>query len=294
MVEMSKTGVLLGLAGLGVVAYMAKGNSSVAQIASTAVPEVTPNPEGLVWYGSDPSWSNWSAAAMCRFKRMGYSPAWMGAPLVPTGVNPTGHDIIRDSQCLKTYAPIVGVTNPASKNNILNALKTVPDIYYALAHGDAIAIQSGQGEWIYANDFYNAIPVPKVKGKFAFLGSCGVFDPVDEVKLDSLDTVTKTSMNALNSMLGVHVVPDAFIKAYEVVVGFTKIPEMSDWTVSWEFIDTALAQLELGDTVEHAFKYASGEVGNCPNPTIEMIGHYKIAGDGQVRLVESVVGGNNG
>lgn len=231
---------------------------------------------------------------MCRFRRMGYAPSWMGATLVPTGVNPTGHTITRNSPCLKTYAPVVGITNPASKNNILNALKEVPNIYYALAHGDAIAIQSGLGEWIYANDFYNAIPTPKVKGKFAFLGSCGAFDPVDEVKLDSLDEATKTSMNALNLLLGAHVVPDAFIKAYEVVVGFTKIPEMHDWTVSWEFIDTALAQLEAGDTVEHAFRYAAGEIGDCPNPIVEMMGHYKIAGDGQVRLVESDAGDNSG
>jgi hypothetical protein len=285
----SGIGILMGLAGVGALAYLAKGSSvatDVAALASTAVPEVTPNPEGLIFYGLDPSWCNWSAAAMCRFKRMGYSPAWMGAPLVPTGSNPTGHALTQNSPCLKTYAPAAGIKNPASKNDILNALKALPDIYYALAHGDAVAIQSGQGEWIYANDFYNAIPTPKVKGKFAFLGSCGAFDPVDQLKLDSLDSATTSSMNALNSLIGVHVVPDAFIKAYQVVVGFTKIPEMSDWTVSWEWQDTALAQLELGDTVEHAFKYAAGEVGDCPNPIVEMMGHFKIVGAGQTRLVE--------
>jgi hypothetical protein len=277
--------LLGGLVGLGALAYMVKG-TNLGAVASTAVPTTEPSAEGLVWYGMDPSWANWGSNALCWLKRMGYAPAWMGATLVPTGVNPTAHMIVRDSPCMKTYTPAAGITNPSSKVNVANALKAVPNVYYHLAHGDYAAVQSGQGEWIYANDFYIAVPEVKTKGKFAFLGSCGAFDDPSELDLDKLDSVSKASMNALNSLVGSHILPDAFTKAWETVVGYKDIQSMKDWTVSLEWQDVMFSQLASGETVQYACRYAAGEIGSSAEQVPEMMGHYAIVGNLNNRLVE--------
>ena len=233
---------LLGIGGYAVYKNRTKITNAVVPLK----PSASPSTKGLAWYGSDGAWASWAANAEIWFKKMGYDAAWLGASVTSNGMG--------------TYIPIG--SNPADKKTVLADVAVVPNIYYHLAHGDWLAVQSAAKEWIYARDWRTAIPPSK--GLFAFIGSCGAFDEPDPVQ----------------SLGGTLTVPNAFLQAYRCVIGYTKIPEMSDWNTSLPWQEKLFSALSQGMTVAQAKTSADESIP-------EMIGHIKIAGDAQVRLVGS-------
>lgn len=240
--------------GLGALVYTYRGELTAA--APTPPPPVTGKlGSGAAWSGRDANtynsligWSGydrWMENAYSWFTKMGYN--------------------------VKKYSM------PTRNVVVSQILPSMPEVYYHLVHGDFTGVQAvdcpksnpnttcAESQCVTAKDYNTKMPTPiGAKGKFAFIGSCGTFD-----EGFGEDLARRRCGDFL----------PAFERCYEVVVGYTRMPELgSDWVLSLDWQNEFFKACSSGSTVRDGLSWANSKIP-------EMRTHYGTLGNLNTKLV---------